>query len=85
MRPVYVLPPEPQQLTAPQSGRKLEVVHFVHAAVLCFMEERAELVGGERVHFLVLDLRQGTGGATGGKVTYLLLLALCFTVWHHLQ
>ena len=31
------------------------------------MEERAELVGGERVHFLVLDLRQGTGGATGGE------------------
>ena len=62
--PIHVLPFEPQQLAAAEAGRQLEVVHLVYAAVLRFVEERAELVGGERFHLLVLDLRERA--AVGG-------------------
>jgi len=56
---VDVYPLQSQQLAPPQPGGEIEVVELVHAAVSGLLEESAELVGGQRFHFLVFDFRQG--------------------------
>ena len=56
---VHICPLQAQQFAPPQSRGEVEVVELVHAAVPSLLEEGAELVGGQGLHFLVFDLRQG--------------------------
>ena len=52
---VYIYPLQPQQFPTAQARCEVEVIEFVHAAVSGFLEEGAELVGGQRFHFFVFD------------------------------
>ena len=55
---VNVCPLQAQQFAPPKSGSEVEVVEFIHAAVLGLLEEGAELVDGQRFHLFVFDFRQ---------------------------
>ena len=56
---VHIRPFQSQLFAPPKSGSEVEVVELVHAAVPGFLKEGAELVGGQGLHFLVFDFRQG--------------------------
>ena len=72
MLEVHIRPLQSQQFAPPQSGGEVEVVELVHAAIPGFFEEGAELVGGQGLHFLVFDFRQGA--ALCGVAGYQFLL-----------
>jgi len=59
---VHVLPLQPEQFPAAQSGRKLHVVKLELATYLCFREEPAEVFDGHRLHLLLLTLREFASG-----------------------
>ena len=56
---VDVRPFQSQQFAPPQAGGQIDVVQGEHAAVPGLAEEGAELISGQRFHFLVFDFRQG--------------------------
>ena len=40
----------------PETGGQVEIIQFIYAALFGFPQEGTELLGGERAHFLLLNL-----------------------------
>ena len=55
---INVTPFETQQLAPPETGGQVEIIQFIYAALFGFPKKGTELLSGERVHFLLLNLRQ---------------------------